>query len=335
MRILFFVVSLWLTTSTLHAKIVFYSKRDGNPEIYTMDSDSDNQTRLTFNEAGDGWPTWSPNGQQIAFMSQRDGNWEVYVMDADGNNQRNLTHHPAFDVHPQWHPDGKRIAFMRGEDIGRLYTIDLNGDKLRLVTEADFINSPKWSPDGKRIAFEATFENENGIEGGIYVANANGTNRWLVSKPVNRSFFRMGGWSPDGEKILYTVITKPLADGVAHEYSMVIATLHQSKHEVIDFEPVTLPPGALLVAQGTGWGADGKSILIGGAIGVFNIYRFRLDDRQLIQLTDNPAKDFAAREWNPRLSVSPQGLVPTRWGEIKSNTYNQRGIGDISIPPIP
>ena len=332
MRLSILVVSLWLTTSTLHAKIVFYSKRDGNPEIYTMDSDGTSQTRLTFNGAGDGWPTWSPNGQQIAFMSQRDGNWEVYVMDADGNNQRNLTHHPAFDVHPHWHPDGKRIAFMRGEDIGRLYTMDLNGDNLQLVTEADFINSPKWSPDGKRIAFEATFEHENGIEGGIYVANANGTNRWLVSKPVNRSFFRIGGWSPDGEKILYTVITRPLADGVAHEYSMVIATLHQSKHDVIDFEPVTLPPGALLVAQGTGWGADGKSILIGGAIGVFNIYRFRLDDRQLIQLTDNPAKDFAAREWNSRLSVSPRGLAPTRWGAIKSNSYNYRGIGVYPVP---
>ena len=335
MRIVLLVASLWLVTSPLWGKIVFYSKRDGNYEIYRMDSDGDNRTRLTFNEAGDGWATWSPNGQQIAFMSQRDGNWEVYVMDADGNNQRNLTRHPAFDVHPQWHPDGKRIAFMRGEDIGRLYTIDLHGNDLQLVTEADFINSPKWSPDGKRIAFEATFENENGIEGGIYVANANGTNRWLVSKPVNRSFFRMGGWSPDGEKILYTVITKPLADGVAHQYSMFIATLHRSKHEVIDFEPVTLPPGALLIAQGTGWGADGKSILIGGAIGVFNIYRFRLDDRQLIQLTDNPAKDFAAREWNPRLSVSPQGLVPTRWGEIKSNSHSYRGIGGISTTPIP
>ncbi len=197
---------------------------------------------------------------------------------------------------------------------------------------AEFIGALKWSPDGKRIAFEASI-NQDGGE--IYVVNANGTNRWLVSKPVPRSTMRLGGWSPDGEKILYTVITVPLADGVAHQYSMVIATLHGAKREVIELEPVTLPPGALLVAQGTGWGADGKSILIGGAIGVFNIYRFRLDDRQLIQLTDNPAKDFAAHEWNPRLSVSPQGLVPTRWGEIKSNLHHHRGIGRASNLPLP
>ena len=263
-------------------------------------------------------PTWSPNGQQIAFHSDRDGNHEVYVMNADGSNLRNLTRHPAFDVSPHWHPDGKRIAFMRGEDIARLYTIDLNGNDLRLVTEADFIGSPKWSPDGKRIAFEATFENKNGIEGGIYVANANGRNRWLVSKPVDRSFIRLGGWSPDGEKILYTVITEPAA-GVAHQYAMVIATLHRSKRKVIEFEPVKLPAGALLVMQGTGWGADGKSILIGGGLGILHIYRFRLAERQLIQLTDSRGKDFAAREWNARLPVSPQGWVPRRWGEVKSH----------------
>ena len=316
MRILFFVVSLWLTTIFLHAKIVFYSKRDGNLEIYRMDSDGGNQIRLTFNEAADRWPTWSPNGQQIAFHSYRDGNAEVYVMDADGNNQRNLTHHPAFDVRPQWHPNGERIAFMRGGEISHIYTIDLKGNDLRLVTEAEFIGDLKWSPDGKQIALEASI-NQDGGE--IYVVNANGTNRWIASKPVPRSTMRLGGWSPDGEKILYTVITAPLADGVAHQYSMVIATLHRSKREVTDFEPVTLPDGPLLAAHGMGWGADGKSILIAAKIGIWDIYRFRLSDRQLVQLTNSPATDFGANEWNPSLPVSPQGLAPKRWGEIKTN----------------
>ena len=117
--------------------------RDGNSEIYTMDSDGSNQTRLTFNEAKDSAPVWSPNGKQIAFHSKRDGNREVYVMDVDGSNQRNLTRHPAFDVSPDWHPDGNRIAFMRGEDIAYLYTIDLDGNNLKLITKAEYIGDPK------------------------------------------------------------------------------------------------------------------------------------------------------------------------------------------------
>ena len=86
MRILILVVSLWLATSPLFGKIAFYSFRDGNAEIYAMNSDGSNQIRLTFNEADDVRPVWSPNGQQIAFQSDRDGNEEIYVMDADGSN---------------------------------------------------------------------------------------------------------------------------------------------------------------------------------------------------------------------------------------------------------
>ena len=65
-------------------KIMFSSKRDGNSEIYTMDTDGKNQHRLTDNSALDTSPAWSPDGQKIAFVSDRDGNCEIYVMDADG-----------------------------------------------------------------------------------------------------------------------------------------------------------------------------------------------------------------------------------------------------------
>ncbi len=94
MRMTILGACLWLATSPLWGKIVFYSKRDGNLEIYTMNSDGSNQTRLTFNNVSDSSPTWSPNGRQIAFESYRDDDREIYIMDADGKNQRRLTHHP-------------------------------------------------------------------------------------------------------------------------------------------------------------------------------------------------------------------------------------------------
>ena len=314
MRMTILVVCLWLAASPLQGKIVFYSKRDGNPEIYTMKSDGSHQTRLTFNEAADTVPVWSPNGQQIAFDSNRDGNWEIYVMDADGSNQRNLTRHPAFDVSPDWHPDGDRIAFMRGEDIAYLYTIDLDGENLKLIKKAEYISSPKWSPDGRQIAFEMFGDNG----GGIYIADANGKNERLVSRPGNWAFIDLGGWSPDGKQILYTEIFEP-TPGV-WEYVMVIVTLHRSKREVIGFEEIELPPSPLLGVQAYGWEADGKSILFGGLIGIWDVYRYRLDTHELIRLTNTPFSDNTApHEWDPRLSVPPQqGRLPVSWGEIKS-----------------
>ena len=63
--------------------------------------------------------------------------------------------------------------------------------------------------------------------------------------------------------------------------------------------------------------ADGKSILFSGQ---HNIYRFELISKKLIQLTNDPQEraDTAPQEWNPLMSVSPQELIPTRWGEIKA-----------------
>ncbi len=47
--------------------IAFHSNRDGNSEIYVMNADGTNPTRLTDNPAEDILPAWSPDGRKIAF----------------------------------------------------------------------------------------------------------------------------------------------------------------------------------------------------------------------------------------------------------------------------
>jgi len=74
-------------------KIVFQSNRDGQPEIYIMNSDGSGQTRLTNNPAWDTAPSWSPDGTRILFTSLRDNvmSPSLYVMNADGSGQTRLT----------------------------------------------------------------------------------------------------------------------------------------------------------------------------------------------------------------------------------------------------
>ena len=56
----FSIATLRPTTPATAGKIVFVSDRDGNLEIYLMDADGSNWTRLTDNPAGD-WPgDWWP-----------------------------------------------------------------------------------------------------------------------------------------------------------------------------------------------------------------------------------------------------------------------------------
>ena len=319
MRMTILVACLWLATSPLWGKIVFESGRDGNLEIYSMNSDGMGQTRLTHNEAHDFAAAWSPNGRQIAFTRARDDeDLEIYVMDADGGNQHNLTHHPALDGDPDWSPDGSQIAFTSERTNGlSIFVMDPDGANVSQLTEGPFDVIPKWSPDGKRIAFEAMLGLGHGRQ--IYVMNADGTNRWQVSEPIPQAGMFMMGWSPDGKKILYM----EAIDSTVHDVTLIIATLNPIRQEVTHFDRVRLPK---MPISGAAWGADGKSILIttkppDGPMNLdWNIYRLRLTDRKLIQLTHHVWRDSGPQEWNPRLSVQPQQrLLPLFWGEIKSN----------------
>ena len=310
MRFLTISLILYLSVNNVQGKIVFHSHRDGNTEIYLMRSDGKDETRLTHNGASDYFPAWSPNGRQIVFSSERDGYPEIYVMDADGGNQRNLTQHPAFDSSPHWSPDGSQIAFTSDRDSGdahdlNIFVMDADGSNVRQVTQLEFAVAPKWSPDGERIAFEGIIDQRRQI----YVINADGTNRQLVSRPIPNAGIFLGGWSLDGTQILYKA---SINDSVKNS-TVIIATLKPKKYEMV--------PIPKMDSTSVDWGADGKSILIAlrrdGED--WDIYRFRLRNRQLIQLTDHPAKDISPHEWNPRLPVSPQELDPKHWGEIKSN----------------
>ena len=153
----------------------------------------------------------------------------------------------------------------------------------------------------------------------------------MVSEPRPNTGMFLGGWSPDGKRVLY----KGTIGGNVRNSFVVIAILDPigwSKVRKREEVPVPKMQGVTTVS----FGADGKSILFAGRLfGSWDIYRFRLDTHELIQLTDEFRGDLGPQERNPRLPVSLQGLAPTRWGEIKSNLHRHRGIGGISITPIP
>ncbi len=58
----------------------------------------------------------------------------------------------------------------------------------------------------------------------------------------------------------------------------------------------------------------------------------RLSGDQLIQLTDNSTTDIAPHEWNPLLPVSPQGLVPKRWGRLSLHYRNSENAIHLACP---
>lgn len=66
----------------------------GNYNIFSIDYDGNNETRLTGNSYTQGFPTWSHSGEKILFLVtaiDNQGQYDLYLMDADGSNYRNIT----------------------------------------------------------------------------------------------------------------------------------------------------------------------------------------------------------------------------------------------------
>ena len=138
-------------------KILFVSTRTGAPELWVMNVDGSNVTRLTRGGGTDAEGDWSPDGTKIAFRRDTGDGGDIWVMDADGNNQVELYAGPGQDTSPQWSPDGTRIAFdgVRGRNVD-IFLIDADGtNPVRVTSHAAADWSPRWSPDGTRIAFFA------------------------------------------------------------------------------------------------------------------------------------------------------------------------------------
>lgn len=92
------------------SRIAFVSSRDGNSEIYVMDTDGSNQTRVTNDPLADGRPVFTADGTALIFQSQRGGKIGIYTAGLDGSGVRPLAADSTSQT-PTVSPDGGTIAY--------------------------------------------------------------------------------------------------------------------------------------------------------------------------------------------------------------------------------
>lgn len=148
---------------------ILFASDEGDPslpagtsytEIYTMDPDGTDRTRLTVNVGkNDYLARWSPDGTRITWTNDHAANpqsylfaLDVWIMNADGTGQANLTNNGRGDGGAVWSPDGTKIAFFSDRDVAaqyqwQIYTMNSDGTGVtRITTNSNSDFSFDWGP---------------------------------------------------------------------------------------------------------------------------------------------------------------------------------------------
>jgi TolB protein len=171
---------------------------DNHQDVWTINADGTDLTRITDSPGPDFDPSWSPDGTRIAYRHERNDEPEIWLMNADGSGQHRL----ARGIAPAWSPDGLMIAYASpgtgdGTTSSAIAIMNADGSGQRRLPHTDGGEYPSWSPDGKRIAFNSNLSGDHVM----YIVDVDGSRVVDLSK-VGEGW--QVDWSPDGRSVLFT-----------------------------------------------------------------------------------------------------------------------------------
>ena len=191
------------TVHPVEEKIVFTSLRDGDIDLYEMNYDGTDVTRITQEFGYDGGAFYSPDGKKLVWRGwypeteSEKKQWmknlknryieavplDIYVANRDGSHKIRLTDNSATNWAPSWHPNGEYIVFSSNMDdwnsehntFGHnfeLYVIHIKTKDLQRLTYNDTFDSfPVFSKDGGKLVFSSNRNAENPRQTNIFIAD--------------------------------------------------------------------------------------------------------------------------------------------------------------------
>jgi len=203
-----------------NTKIAFKSQRDttlnhSREELYIMAADGSNPRRVTYfnnrikpgvNDLYLGPNCWSRDGKKITFSFEN----IIYSVDA---NITNLKPYDQEGKYPAFSTNGKYISFSsETNDSYSVYIMDVEGNNPKEVfySEYELPHCWSWSPNSKKLACTKGSE--------LFVVEVSSGEITLIQSNSSSSDKVVFGadWSPDGNKILYSVSEKSTKESIQY-----------------------------------------------------------------------------------------------------------------------
>jgi serine/threonine-protein kinase len=312
-------------------KLVAYaSTTPAGVRIFVRQVDGGRATMLTGELPGNhSYPKWSPDGSRLSFVA----NGAIFVVPAltGGSPKRAID---SAETH-SWSPDGKSIVYGTPDERSiRLQRLD--GGSPRTLVEGETLHSPVISPNGKILLYdEGTMPSFSNVSvNAIWSVPVAGGTRTRLSDSMHVNL--SPAWMPDGRSVLFIsdmggardVYQLPVTsagrargsparlttglssywislsgDGSRMAYDMLrnfsnvyVAPFDGSSARLAAAQPITRENQHVEILD---LSHDGKWIAYDSDRGGnFDIYKQRVDGGDPIQLTTNPANDFAP-SWSP------------------------------------
>jgi Tol biopolymer transport system component len=148
---------------------------------------------------------WSPDGTRILYGA-RGGS--LYSVDVGSGDRSLLVRLPGENLDSidgiEWSPDGAYLAILNDLEPGggRLYVLNADGSRVRVLLDNFEPGGFAWSPDGTRLTYAAF----SGPDFRIWTVSLDGSAPSLVASHTNDGCCIEGAspvWSPDGSQIAF------------------------------------------------------------------------------------------------------------------------------------
>jgi serine/threonine protein kinase len=215
----------------------------------------------------------SPDGHAVAFDSPIDGVAQVFLMLTSGGEPLQLTNDEGDKIVYAFSQDGREIYYARSYGRDEVWAVPtLGGSPHRLVSGRFAVPSP----DGAFIYYSKSDST------GIFRSGKSGLNEELVYNSEGSGlFFFPILLFPGGNELLAAGF--PPSFGPNFRFYRINVT----SHKAVDLGEVSGNPEIV-------WAEPGNSVLFGRTVnGLMNIWKYRLQDRNLTQITFGTGPDYS------------------------------------------